>query len=306
MLTTVSTKGMTREDWLRHRRLGIGGSDAAAIVGLNKYSTPLTVWMDKTGRAEEQEETEAMRLGHDLEDYVAKRFAEATGKAVRKKNAIIRNTEYTWAHANIDREIVGEKAILECKTTSKLTMRKFPAGEYPANYYVQVMHYLAVTGAEKGYLAVLVLQEGLRIFEITRNEDEIGALMRAEETFWKYVQEDREPPAVAEDLSVLDEAHPESDGTQVDLFGRAAEMRRYLEIKDEIKGLEAEADGIAAALKQELGEHERGADGEYAVTWKSQTRSTFDRKAFQAARPDIDLKPWMRETTARVFTVKHI
>ena len=306
MLTMLSTKGMTREDWLRHRRLGIGGSDAAAIVGLNKYSTPLAVWMDKTGRAEEQEETEAMRLGHDLEDYVAKRFTEATGKAVRKKNAIIRNTEYTWAHANIDREIVGEKAVLECKTTSKLTMRKFPDGEYPPTYYVQCVHYLAVTGAEKAYLAVLVLQDGLRVFEIKRNEDEIKALMDAERTFWRYVEEGKEPPAVADDIEALDEAHPASDGTQVDLFGRAADMERYIELKGEIKALEYEKDQIEALIKQELGDHERGADGEYAATWKSQTRSSFDRKAFQAARPDIDLKPWMRETTARVFTVKHI
>ena len=306
MLTMLSTKGMTREDWLRHRRLGIGGSDAAAIVGLNKYSTPLAVWMDKTGRAEEQEETEAMRLGHDLEDYVAKRFTEATGKAVRKKNAIIRNTEYTWAHANIDREIVGEKAVLECKTTSKLTMRKFPDGEYPPTYYVQCVHYLAVTGAEKAYLAVLVLQDGLRVFEIRRNEDEIKALMDAERTFWRYVEEGKEPPAVADDIEALDEAHPASDGTQVDLFGRAADMERYIELKGEIKALEYEKDQIEALIKQELGDHERGADGEYAATWKSQTRSSFDRKAFQAARPDIDLKPWMRETTARVFTVKHI
>lgn len=306
MLRTVSTKDMTRESWLWFRRHSIGGSDAAAIVGLNSFRSPLGVWLDKMGKVDEEPETEAMRLGRDLEEYVAERFTEAAGKKVRRKNAIIYNSEYPFAHANIDREIVGEKAILECKTTSKLTMRKFPDGEYPPTYYVQCVHYLAVTGAEKAYLAVLVLQDGLRVFEIKRNEDEISALMDAERTFWRYVEEGKEPPAVADDIEALDEAHPASDGTQVDLFGRAADMERYIELKGEIKALEYEKDQIEALIKQELGDHERGADGEYAATWKSQTRSSFDRKAFQAARPDIDLKPWMRETTARVFTVKHI
>ena len=124
MLRTVSTKDMSRESWLWFRRHSIGGSDAAAIVGLNNFRSPLGVWLDKMGKVEEEPETEAMRLGRDLEEYVAERFTEATGKKVRRKNAIIYNSAYPFAHANIDREIVGEKAVLECKTTSKLTMRK--------------------------------------------------------------------------------------------------------------------------------------------------------------------------------------
>ena len=81
----ISTVSMTREEWLNARRKGIGGSDAAAIMGANPYASPLSVYLDKLGLAQEKEITEAMRQGTDLEDYVAKRFSEATGKKVRNR-----------------------------------------------------------------------------------------------------------------------------------------------------------------------------------------------------------------------------
>lgn len=304
MLTTISTKNMPQEAWLAHRRNAIGGSDAAAIIGLNDYASPFSVWLDKLGKAQPVEETEAMRLGHDLEEYVARRFCEATGKKVRRRNAIIYNDRYPFAHANIDREVIGESAILECKTTSKLNLHKFSEGDYPSNYYVQVMHYMAVTGAQKAYIAVLVLQEGFYWFEVNRDEKEIEALMNAERQFWEYVTRQEEPPVISADADALYQAHPTSDGTSIDLFGRAGQMSRYLQIKEQIKALETEADTISTTIKQELGDHESGSDGGYTATWKSQVQTTFDRKAFMAANPGIDLSPYMKPSPRRVFTVK--
>ena len=104
---------MDRAKWLEDRRKSIGGSDAAAIIRLNPYATPYMVWADKTGRLPEQEDNEAMRQGRDLEDYVASRWMEKTGKKVRKRNGIIRNPKYPFAHANIDRWVIGENAGLE-------------------------------------------------------------------------------------------------------------------------------------------------------------------------------------------------
>ena len=125
MLDTISTVKMSREEWLEERRKSIGGSDAAAVIGMSRFASPYTVWMDKTGRLPEKEDTEAMRIGRDLEEYVAKRFEEASGKKVRRCNYIIRNPAYPWAHADIDRRISSENAGLECKTTSTLDIRQF-------------------------------------------------------------------------------------------------------------------------------------------------------------------------------------
>lgn len=80
MIHKISTKGMSRDEWLQLRQKTIGGSDAAAIIGLNKWETPYSVWAEKTGRIAHTEDNEAMRTGRDLEEYVAKRFEEATGK----------------------------------------------------------------------------------------------------------------------------------------------------------------------------------------------------------------------------------
>ena len=72
-LVRVPTRNMTREEWLEQRRKSIGGSDAAAIVGLSKWASPFSIWAEKTGKTPPKEDNEAMRIGHDLEDYVARR-----------------------------------------------------------------------------------------------------------------------------------------------------------------------------------------------------------------------------------------
>lgn len=306
MITSVSTKGMTQQQWLASRRNAVGGSDAAAIIGLNAHSSPYTVWLDKLGRIQPKEETEAMRIGHDLEEYVARRFTEATGKRVRRRNAILYNDAYPFAHANVDREVIGENAILECKTTNVLNLHKFKGGSYPANYYVQVVHYMAVTGAKKAYIAVLVLGQGFYWFEVMRDEDEIVALMNAEREFWNHVTDETEPPltGIDADIDAFTGQHPQSNGQSIQLFGRESTMRRYLEIKEQIKSLEKQGEQLAAVIKQELGDNEQGVDGEHTATWKTQTRTFFDKEAFVEAHPDINLGAFQRTTTYRVFAVK--
>lgn len=134
-ITRVSTKGMSREEWLVQRRKTVGGSDAAAIVGLSAYASPYSVWADKTGRTPDKPDNEAMRQGRDLEDYVARRFIEETGKKVRRNTAMLYNPLYPFAHADVDRMIVGENAGLECKTTSVLDLKQFNGVEFPEKYY---------------------------------------------------------------------------------------------------------------------------------------------------------------------------
>lgn len=121
---------MSREEWLDRRRKSIGGSDAAGIVGLSKWASPFSVWADKTGRAPEKEDTEAMRQGRDLEDYVA-RWMEETGKRVYRLPAMLYNPLYPFAHADVDSMVMGESAGLECKTAFSLDLKQFNGVEFP-------------------------------------------------------------------------------------------------------------------------------------------------------------------------------
>lgn len=306
MINTISTVDMPHEEWLKHRKNAIGGSDASTICGLNPYSSLYELWADKLSKIPPKEENEAMRIGHDLEDYVAKRFSEATGKRVRRKNAIIYNTDFPFAHANVDRLIVGENAGLECKTTSVLNLSKFRDGEFPATYYVQCQHYMMVTGIPKWYLAVLVLGREFLWFEIERNEDDIAALADMEKDFWEYVDKQEEPP-VDGSRSCTDtigriytDSHPET----VDAALFRDELVARSEVVRQIKELEKLRDQYDNEIKTYMQEADTAACDGFKITWKAQTRRTFDVKRFAAENPDIDLSEYYKETESRVFKVK--
>lgn len=87
MKKLVSTLKLEKKEWLTYRKKGIGGSDAGAVCGLNPYRTAIQVYQDKISEEIEELDNEAMRQGREFEDYVAKRFMEATGKKVRRANA---------------------------------------------------------------------------------------------------------------------------------------------------------------------------------------------------------------------------
>lgn len=299
-------KRESREEWLELRRRYIGGSDAASVVGLNDYQSPYALWAEKMGIAPAFEGNLRTRVGTELEPVIAKLFEEETGKKVQNCNFSLINDSFPWAVADVDRMVIGEDAILEIKSTSALNLKHYKNGDYPARFYVQVMHYLAVTGKQKAYLAVLIGNSDFKIFEIERDEAEISALMEAEKQFYGYMQSGEEPPANAVDVESIELAHPTSNGTSIELFGQQNIMREYLELKARIAALEKEADGIAAVLKQDMGDAEKGTDGEYIVTWANRTRTTFDKKAFQKDNPGIDLSKWEKTSNYREFSIKKL
>lgn len=308
MLTQIPTAKMSRAEWLAERRKSIGGSDAAAVIGLSRFASPYTVWLDKTGRIPDKGDTEAMRLGRDLEAYVAKRFEDDSGKKVRRCNYIIRNPDFPWAHADIDRRLVGENAGLECKTTSTLDLRQFNGVEFPERYYAQCVHYLAVTGLDRWYLAVLVFGRGFFTYVLERDEAEISALMEAEKLFWRCVEEDTPPvpdgsEATTDAISTI---YAGSSDEQLDLFGREQLLSEYVQIKRQTAALSERSREIENTIKLDMGTAERAACSGYAVSWKQQIRQTFQPKAFKEAYPDIDLTPFYKTTQARPFKITEI
>lgn len=304
-LLRTSTVTMSHEEWLDFRRTGIGGSDAAALVGLNPYSSPYAVWADKLGVMPEVEDNEAMRQGRDLEDYVAKRFAEQTGKKIRRENAIIRNTNYRFALANIDRAIIGERAGLECKTTSSLNLKKFEKGEFPERYYVQCVHYLAVTGWDRWYLAVLVFGKGFYVYTIERDQKEIDALMAAENTFWFSHVTLRIPPVTDGNeatSTALNAVFPGSDGESVvDLDPVENLFDEYAALTATEKTVGERKKAIVNCIGGILQNSTQGASAHFTASYKPQTRETFDRKKFDIDHPGVITPEYIKTTSSRVF-----
>ncbi len=304
-LIKISTLNMPHEEWLQHRQKSIGGSDAPSIIGLNPWSSPYTVWADKLGKLPPKEDNEAMRQGRDLEFYVAQRFSEATGKKVRRENNILINPDFPFAHANVDRMVIGEDAGLECKTTSVLNVKNFKNGAFPDTYYVQCVHYMMVTGCKKWYLAVLVLNKEFMVFEIERDEEEIEALAKAEEEFWKLVETKTSPATdgAASTTNTISVLYPESNDDSVNLFAYESELQQFMALTSQIKELERLRDEMANKVKAFLGESGRGESENYKVSWASTSRSTFDSKRFASEHKDIDLSEYYKNSTYRTFKV---
>ena len=302
----AKTGGMDRNEWLALRREGIGGSDAAAVVGVGAYKSPYTLWAEKTGLIGPPKENERMRLGTYLEDYVARRFCEITGKKVRKLNAILAHPEHAWMRANVDRMVIGEDAGLECKTTASYTTRRLLNGdEFPEPYYAQCVHYLAVTGCDRWYLAVLVLgsDDPPRIYAMERDEGEIAALIHAEKKFWTENVLTGVPPEMDGSLSTSatqNEIYPGGGegGIQLNCDGA---VRRYLDLRRERDVLDKEILVNEQIIKEAMGDAERANCGGALITWARRTRKTLNKKALEALGVRDDM---YSVTQYRQFAVK--
>lgn len=290
----------THEEWLRLRKTGIGGSDAGAITGANPYKSAFDVWADKLNLAPEQEDNEAMRQGRDLEAYVADRFEELTKKKVRIEKRIIKNKKYPFAYANIDRQLESENAILECKTTTE----HGPAagGKLPETYRKQCVHYLAVTGADRAYIAVLTFGKEFHYHVIERNKQEIEQLMREEELFWnEYVIKKKRPPM---------QGIEKTSGTLNSMFKQKEkscrltcenEILRYINLKKRIAILEREALAMEQSIKYEMKDSIYGNFSGGLVVWKEAKRRTLDKNKLKKVL--ADLEPYYTETVSRKFEI---
>lgn len=305
----VLTNDMPYEEWLNWRKKGIGGSDAGAICGLNPYATAISVFMDKTQKTIEKPDNEAMRQGRDLEDYVAQRFMQETGKKVRRANAIFYNEEYPFMQANVDRLVVGENAGLECKTASAYSASKWKDGHIPESYEIQCHHYMAVTGADAWYIACVILGKEFIWHKIERDEEIIQMLEEVEGTFWNdHVLADRMPSpdgsAAAEELlkKYYSSSEPEKS---IQLIGFDEKLKRRSEIDELLSKLDKEKKQIEQEIKVYMDDAEKADSGMFSVTWKTIGSNRVDSKKLQKDYPEV-YQACLNHTESRRFTVKEI
>lgn len=307
----AKTKNMTELEWLKSRQAGIGGSDAGAILGINNYKSPLDVYIDKTQEiVKNDEQSEAAYWGTILEPNVARRFSEKTGKRVRRRNAILQSVEYPFMTANLDREIVGEKALLECKTANTFLSSRWESEEIPASYLAQVMHYLAVTGDEKAYIAVLIGGQKFIYKEVARDDELINLIVAKEKDFWENNVLKRVPPKLdgsnAAERYLKERFKDSSPGITVNLKSEYKDkIKDYFEIKDTIKSLELQAKEIENSIKLEMGEAETGYAPDYEISWKSIASNRFDSKRFKMEHPEL-FKQYLNASSYRKFNIKEV
>ena len=307
MCTTISTASMSREDWLRLRKSGIGGSDAGAICGLNPYASPMSVYRDKTSEDVSDTDNEAMRQGRDLEDYVARRFMEATGLKVRRSNMMYRSDDHPCMIADVDRLVVGEDAGLECKTASAYNADKWKDGEVPMHYLIQCCHYMAVTGKPAWYIAVVILGQEFKFTKITRDDALIANLIAIEEAFWNnhIIPRIILPPdgSKACDEVLEQYFHRARKDSAIPLIGFDEKLNRRSELLGQIKELEQEQQQIEQEVKLFMQDNEIAASKNYRVTWSNVNTTRLDTKRIKDEEPEI-YQNFVKVTSSRRLTIK--
>ena len=289
------------------RKTGIGGSDAGAVCGLNPYSSAMNVFYDKTSEELSDFDNEAMRQGRDLEEYVARRFMEQTGKRVYRSNKMYRSTAHPFMLADIDRLISGENAGLECKTVSPYMADKWIGNEIPPHYMIQCHHYMAVTGKEAWYIAAVILGQGFLYRKILRDESLIQNLTSIEEQFWKnHVLTGKMPDpdgSKACDEVLAQYFKTAASGSSIPLIGFDEKLKRREELSCLIQKLEREQKQIDQEVKAYMKDCETASSERYRVSWNQIETVRLDTKRIKEELPEIYQK-FSSVTQSRRFTVK--
>lgn len=304
----VSTIGLPKEEWLAYRKMGITGTDAGAITGMNPFASAFQIYQDKISVEIQDIDSEKMRQGRDLEDYVAKRFSEETGLKVRNANAIYQNEEHPIMLADFDRIIIGQQAGLECKTVSPHSADKWKNGAIPLHYQLQVQHYLAVSGYQCWYIAALILGQDFLIRKIERDEELIQYLITIEEKFWnENVMQHRmpEPDGTKSCAEQIGKLYFKSDAEKtIELSGAEGDLKRREEIRQLLNKLEKEKEQIDQKIQLQLQEAAYGITPNYRVSWITAETKRLDTKKLKTEKPEIYEK-YCKSGSSRRFFVKH-
>ena len=287
MRILVKTAGMSREEWLRWRTKGIGGSDVSVIAGVNPFRSIFQLWLEKTGQVEPEEtENDNTHFGNVLEPVVKREFSKRTGLKVRAKRALLQSEEYPFMLADLDGVIYenGKMNLFEAKTASTYKQEIWEKG-IPEEYVLQVQHYMAVTGAEKTYLAALVGGNRFYWKVVRRDEQKIAEIIALEKAFWEenvLAGKEPVPDGSGATTDFLNEKYASSNGNTILLPEEALSLcRRYEELSGQLNELQDKKDAVSNQLKNFLKNNESGVIGEYRVTWKQVTSTTFDKKRLE-------------------------
>ncbi|EOW2629958.1 YqaJ viral recombinase family protein [Enterococcus hirae] len=294
MNMSKSTLDMSHQEWLEDRKRGIGGSDVATVLGLNKYKSPYQLWLEKTGQIElKDSESEPAYWGNVLEEVVAKEFQERTGKKVRRRNQVFEHPLHPFLRANIDRDVVGENAILECKTANQFLSKEWEGEEVPLSYLCQVQHYMNVLNKDYCYIAVLIGGQRFIWKRVERDQELIDIITERLVDFWETNIIGGEEPLIDGSKATSDflkERYSELDSTEIILH---ADYDVLLDQKEELlknkKELEKSIRQIDNQIIQELGikNASTGITPNRIICLKSVVSKRKDLKKIAEKYPDV-------------------
>jgi len=301
---------MLTTEQLEQRKNYITGSDASGICGMSKWRTPVQIWLEKTNRmeAEDISHLDHIKFGNYMEDGVADWFVAETGKKLKpKSNTMIVHPEHKWMSGNLDFEIDGENAILECKTALRDTEWGEGSDDIPREYLLQVAHYCAVGNFDRAYIAVVfVMKRQMRVYTYERNVDLEVKLIAKEQAFWNnHIVADVQPePTTEKDIDTLFSV-PATTASYASVEQEEL-VKQYAQLKASIKAsedkMELVRDSICAYMKDS--ELLLTTSGESLIRWKFKKGSRlFDKARFTEENPELAAKYIKIGAAGRNFSV---
>lgn len=283
----TETANMSRDEWLKLRKEGIGGSDAAAIAGVNPYKSPVVAYMEKTGQYTPKPAGEAAEWGNILEPVIRKVFAEKINAErelsglpalkVQQRNAIFSHDEFDFMRTNLDGLIYGHelgKGILEIKTANQFLTDEWAGDDVPNQYYIQVQHNIAVMNVQYAYLPVLIGGQKFKYYFIERDEEMINYLYDIERNFWINHVKAKTPPQMDGSDStkdMLNDLYGNSDPDlppvelPIEFMDLVNELEEIKSTEKELKERKNKAQNI---FKDNMQDCEVAFTGPHMITWK--------------------------------------
>lgn len=308
-IVVTETEHLPYKEWLEYRKQGIGGSDASVVCGMNRYKSSIELWMEKTDQLPYQEAGEAAYWGTQLEELVRLEFTKRTKIEVKQVKQLLKSREYPFMMANLDGVCEHPDygtCIFEAKTASAYRMREWE-DSIPDEYQLQIQHYMAVTGFQGAYIAVLIGGNTFRWQFVARDEELISMLIQLEKDFWRHVQENIPLPMDGSQAaaSLLTQKFPDSKPkSHITLPEGAMELiDRYDQACEQLDIITQQKREAENRLKEMIGEHEIGTVGNRIVTWKSISQERLDSKTLKAEHPVLYQK-YTNRTSYRRFSIK--
>jgi len=305
----VSTRNMSKEAWLQWRKKGLGGSDASIVCGLNRYKSPVELWMEKTDQIEPKVAGEGAHWGTLLEPLIRIEFTERTGLQIKHEYSILQHPDYPFMLANLDGIVVDPingNCVFEAKTTNAYKSDEW-LDNVPEGYQLQVQHYLAVTNLSGAYIAVLIGGNHFKWHFIARDNDLIAMLIELEKRFWHNVETLTPPAMDGSDASseLLSRLYPNANKkSRIALPDDALPLiAQYEEALNEEKASSERKDEASNKLKALLGDNESGVAGDRIITWKNIVSERLDSKVLKVEQPEI-FKKYLSTTSYRRFSIK--
>lgn len=306
----ADTSKMTHEEWLDIRKKSIGGSEIAAVIGMNRWKTQFAVWAEKTGRIDSSvQQSESMYWGIVMESILRQEFSKRTGYAVKEAHYIFASIDNPFMTANIDGYVDlgnGEYAVLEIKTAGNYAESDWNDG-CPIEYFCQVQHYLYITGMKKAFIAVLIGGNQFKYLEINRDEDTIQTIICCAKQFWNLVQTDIPPAVTDKDNSILATLYPTAKDVTVKMPKEYKDvLRQYTEAKQAIEVAKKAKEEAEAKLKVFMKDSDTAVIDGYKISWKSSDRKALSADKVKALLTPEQITECTTTTTTRTLRISII